>query len=100
MSFLSPIDIIVVEPFTEIESSIAHGHQPDGVRRNPHLSRRQDRQVVAEVRRGALSRARMADVGGPGPMFGQVHHFVKYNKGKAPMQLELGQKERQINQCN
>ena len=27
-----------------------------------HLSRRQDRQVVAEVWRGALSRARMADV--------------------------------------
>lgn len=23
-------------------------------------------------------------MGGPGPMFGQVHHFVKYNPGKAP----------------
>src|SRR4030088_904330 len=26
---------------------------------------------------------RMWQMGGPGPMFGQVHHFVKYNKGKA-----------------
>jgi len=25
----------------------------------------------------------MWQMGGPGPMFGQVHHFVKYNKGKA-----------------
>ena len=27
----------------------------------------------------------MWQMGGPGPMFGQAHHFVKYNKGKAPM---------------
>jgi GST-like protein len=26
----------------------------------------------------------MWQMGGPGPIFGQVHHFVKYNKGKAP----------------
>jgi GST-like protein len=26
----------------------------------------------------------MWQMGGPGPMFGQVHHFVKYNPGKAP----------------
>jgi GST-like protein len=26
----------------------------------------------------------MWQMGGVGPMFGQVHHFVKYNKGKAP----------------
>src|SRR5262249_35732120 len=26
----------------------------------------------------------MWQMGGPGPMFGQVHHFVKYNKGKVP----------------
>jgi len=26
----------------------------------------------------------MWQMGGPGPMLGQVHHFVKYNKGKAP----------------
>jgi GSH-dependent disulfide-bond oxidoreductase len=39
--------------------------------------------------------ARMADVadGGPGPMFGQVHHFVKYNKGKAPYAEERYLKE-------
>jgi GST-like protein len=26
----------------------------------------------------------MWQMGGPGPMFGQVHHFIKYNPGKAP----------------
>ena len=26
----------------------------------------------------------MWQMGGPGPMLGQVHHFVKYNQGKAP----------------
>lgn len=26
----------------------------------------------------------MWQMGGIGPMLGQVHHFVKYNKGKAP----------------
>src|SRR6202140_299232 len=26
----------------------------------------------------------MWQMGGPGPMFGQVHHFVKYKPGKAP----------------
>ncbi len=26
----------------------------------------------------------MWQMGGPGPFLGQVHHFVKYNKGKAP----------------
>jgi hypothetical protein len=28
-----------------------------------------------------------------GPMFGQVHHFVKYNKGKAPYAEERFLKE-------
>jgi GST-like protein len=32
-------------------------------------------------------------MGGPGPMFGQVHHFVKYNKGKAPYAEERYLKE-------
>ena len=26
----------------------------------------------------------MWQVGGPGPMFGQVHHFVKYNRARTP----------------
>ena len=26
----------------------------------------------------------MWQMGGPGPMFGQVHHFVKYNRAKTP----------------
>ena len=32
-------------------------------------------------------------MGGPGPIFGQVHHFVKYNKGKAPYAEERFSKE-------
>ena len=35
----------------------------------------------------------MWQMGGPGPMFGQVHHFVKYNKGKAPYAEECYLKE-------
>ena len=35
----------------------------------------------------------MWQMGGPGPMFGQVHHFVKYNKGKAPYAEERYSKE-------
>ena len=35
----------------------------------------------------------MWQMGGPGPMFGQVHHFVKYNKGKAPYAEERYVKE-------
>ena len=38
---------------------------------------------------------RMAEwqMGGPGPMLGQVHHFVKYNPGKAPYAEERYLKE-------
>ena len=35
----------------------------------------------------------MWQMGGPGPMLGQVHHFVKYNKGKAPYAEERYSKE-------
>src|SRR6201992_3059607 len=35
----------------------------------------------------------MWQMGGPGPMLGQVHHFVKYNKGKAPYAEERYTKE-------
>ena len=35
----------------------------------------------------------MWQMGGPGPMFGQVHHFVKYNQGKAPYAEERYLKE-------
>ena len=34
-------------------------------------------------------------MGGPGPMLGQVHHFVKYNPGKAPYAEERFSKEAQ-----
>ena len=34
-------------------------------------------------------------MGGPGPMLGQVHHFVKYNPGKAPYAEERYLKEGQ-----
>ena len=37
----------------------------------------------------------MWQMGGPGPMLGQVHHFVKYNKGKAPYAEERYSKEAQ-----
>jgi GST-like protein len=35
----------------------------------------------------------MWQMGGVGPMFGQVHHFVKYNQGKAPYAEERFLKE-------
>ena len=35
----------------------------------------------------------MWQMGGPGPMLGQVHHFAKYNKGKAPYAEERYLKE-------
>ena len=35
----------------------------------------------------------MWQMGGPGPMFGQAHQFLKYNKGKAPFAEERFQKE-------
>jgi GSH-dependent disulfide-bond oxidoreductase len=35
----------------------------------------------------------MWQMGGPGPMFGQVHHFVKYNKGKSAYAEERYLKE-------
>jgi GST-like protein len=35
----------------------------------------------------------MWQMGGPGPMFGQAHQYLKYNKGKAPFAEERLQKE-------
>lgn len=35
----------------------------------------------------------MWQMGGVGPMFGQVHHFVKYNKGRSPYAEERYSKE-------
>ena len=35
----------------------------------------------------------MWQMGGPGPFLGQLHHFVKYNKGKAPYAEERFLKE-------
>lgn len=35
----------------------------------------------------------MWQMGGVGPMFGQVHHFTKYNAGKAPYAQERYEKE-------
>ena len=46
----------------------------------------------------AIARARVTEwlmwqMGGPGPIFGQVHHFVKYNKGKSAYSEERFLKE-------
>ena len=35
----------------------------------------------------------MWQMGGPGPMFGQAHQYLKYNRGKAPFAEERFQKE-------
>ena len=35
----------------------------------------------------------MWQMGGPGPMLGQIHHFVKFNQGKAPYAEERYTKE-------
>ena len=46
--------------------------------------------IAWEVSRKIRSREEM---GGVGPMFGQVHHFTKYNPGKAPYAEERYLKE-------
>jgi GST-like protein len=62
---------------------------------DPDLSRRQDWQLLpksGEARYRVIEWL-MWQMGGPGPMLGQVHHFVKYNKGKAPYAEERHLKE-------
>lgn len=46
-----------------------------------------------EVGRWRMMEWLMFQMGGVGPMFGQVHHFVKYNQGKAPYAEERYLKE-------
>ncbi len=48
-----------------------------------YLAEKTDRLLPAEKRYRVIEWL-MWQMGGPGPMLGQVHHFVKYNKGKAP----------------
>ena len=63
-----------------------HRHRADGVGRDPDLSRRQDRQAPAQGRRGALPRARMADVadGRPGSDVRAGAPLREIQQGKAP----------------
>ena len=72
-----------------------NGTGADGVGRDPDLPRRQDRQIPAARGRGRYRVIEwlMWQMGGPGPMFGQVHHFTKYNPGKAPYAEERYLKE-------
>ena len=78
--------------FLKISPTTRSGHRrsgqrtvADGIRCNPGLSGGEDREVHADQRRRPLAGAGMADVqmGGAGPMLGQVHHFVKFNPGKS-----------------
>jgi GSH-dependent disulfide-bond oxidoreductase len=57
-----------------------------------YLAEKTDRLMPKEKRFRILEWL-MWQMGGPGPIFGQVHHFVKYNKGKAPYAEERFLKE-------
>jgi len=57
-----------------------------------YLAEKTDRLLPAEKRYRVIEWL-MWQMGGPGPMLGQVHHFVKYNKGKAPYAEERYLKE-------
>ena len=57
-----------------------------------YLAQKTDRLMPREKRFRILEWL-MWQMGGPGPIFGQVHHFVKYNKGKAPYAEERFLKE-------
>jgi GST-like protein len=46
-----------------------------------------------KLKRARVNEWLMWQMGGVGPMLGQVHHFVKYNKGKAPYAEERYTKE-------
>src|SRR5215475_13845053 len=46
-----------------------------------------------KLKRDRVTEWLMWQMGGIGPMLGQVHHFVKYNKGKAPYAEERYLKE-------
>ena len=72
-----------------------NGLVADGVRRDPAISRRQDRQAAAEAgeKRWRTLEWLKWQMGGLGPMLGQVHHFTKYNPGKAPYAEERYLKE-------
>ena len=57
-----------------------------------YLAERYDRFLPKEDRWAAIEWL-MWQMGGIGPMLGQVHHFVKYNPGKAPYAEERYSKE-------
>ena len=59
--------------------------EPDGVGAILiYLADKTGKRCRSRAKRATARSKAMWQMGGPGPMLGQVHHFVKYNKGKAP----------------
>ena len=102
-----PIDIGKDEQFARVPENRPNNRIPAIVDRDTTLSLMESGAILMYLadKTGKLMPKRrrryrviewlMWQMGGPGPMLGQVHHFVKYNKGKAPYAEERYLKEAQ-----